>query len=136
MLRRSFIIGLLMYLFMASFFTLDVNAKEQTLIQEEASWVNIGEVRITSYCPACNDPAFSYQSSSGKTLREGYVACNWLENGTKVRIDGKEYVVMDTCGTDAIDIFHDTGYECYCSTNKKSLVQIKRKENTNAVCSR
>ena len=77
-------------------------------------WKSIGECRITYYCPCCNDPRGSYQSSSGVTLYEGCVACSWLPIGTKIRINGQEFVVIDRCGTDAIDIFVDTD-SCYCS---------------------
>lgn len=85
-------------------------------------WVSLGDCRITTYCPCCNDPA-GYQSSSGKQLEEGMVACSWLENGTKLRIKGKVYTVMDYCGTDAIDIFIDTDI-CYCNTNCYVEVEI------------
>lgn len=93
-------------------------------LREERKWKSIGECRITEYCPSCNDPAGSYQSSSGTYLYEGCVACNWLSNGTKIRINGCEYVVVDTCGTDAIDIFRDTSC-CCCDGNYYAEVEIK-----------
>lgn len=89
----------------------------------KAHWESLGYCRITEYCPQCNDPVGTYQSSSGATLCDGYVACNWLSNGTKIKIDGVEYVVMDTCGTDAIDIFNDTEV-CQCARNEYQEVQI------------
>lgn len=91
----------------------------------ESQWESIGSCRITTYCPGCNDPAGSYQSSSGATLYEGCVACSWLPIGTVLRINGNEYVVMDRCGTDAIDIFLDTSY-CTCNQNYYTNVEVKK----------
>jgi len=94
----------------------------------EDIWESLGDCRITCYCPCCNDPAGSYQSSSGTTLYEGCVACSWLPIGTVLKINGTEYTVTDTCGTDAIDIFKDTSY-CCCDENYYTEVFIKyRKE--------
>lgn len=86
-------------------------------------WKNIGMCRITTYCPWCNDPPGTYNSSSGAQLYEGCAACNWLAIGTKIRINGNEYTIVDTCGTDAIDIFVDTSY-CQCHTNYYTNVEI------------
>lgn len=94
-------------------------------LAEARKWESLGQCRITYYCPSCNDPAGSYQSSSGVTLYEGCVACNWLSIGTKIKIHGVEYTVMDTCGTDAIDIFIDTG-GCQCSGNYYTEVKIRK----------
>ena len=101
-------------------------AKEIKRQKEKKSWENLGSCRITYYCPACNDPAGSYQSSSGTTLYEGCVACSWLPIGTKLKINGNIYTVMDTCGTDAIDIFVDSGSECHCSGNYYTTVYKKK----------
>lgn len=93
----------------------DVSSKIETEAKkEESKWKSIGDCRITYYCPVCNDPGYSYNSSSGVTLYEGCVACSWLPLGSKIRINGDEYTVVDRCGTDAIDIFVDTD-SCYCS---------------------
>lgn len=94
-------------------------------LREERQWESLGECRITTYCPACNDPAGSYQSSSGTTLYEGCVACSWLPLGATLRINGSIYTVVDRCGTDAIDIFVDTSY-CMCSSNYYTKVEIKK----------
>lgn len=90
---------------------------------QEPRWESIGACRVTEYCPICNDPE-GYESSSGKELQNGDVACNWLPNGTRIRIDGKEYTVNDYCGTEAIDIFIDTD-ECWCDKNAYEEVYIK-----------
>lgn len=95
--------------------------------EEEREWESLGYCRITTYCPACNDPAGSYQSSSGTTLYEGCVACSWLPIGTRLRIDGYEYVVMDTCGIGGtVDIFVDTGGYCNCNTLSYKEVYIRK----------
>lgn len=104
----------------------DKERKRKAKLEEEKKWESIGECRITTYCPACNDPSGSYQSSSGVTLYEGCVACSWLSIGTVIRINGNEYVVVDRCGTDAIDIFVDTPY-CMCNSNYYTEVEIKKK---------
>ena len=89
--------------------------------QEEGQWVSLGDCRVTEYCPSCNSPA-GHGSASGVYLQEGHVACGWLPLGTRIRIDGVEYEVVDVCGTDAIDIFVDTEY-CQCSRNSYSPVE-------------
>ncbi len=86
-------------------------------------WKSIGMRRITTYCPWCNDPPGTHNSSSGVRLYEGCAACNWLAIGTKIRINGNEYTIVDNCGTDAIDIFVDTSY-CQCHTNYYTNVEI------------
>lgn len=100
-------------------------ATEVQQVAEDAEWEDIGHVRITEYCPSCNDPAGTYISSSGKRLQEGYVACNWLPNGTRIKIDGVEYEVADYCGTNAIDIFCDTE-TCQCDANYYADVMIHK----------
>lgn len=90
---------------------------------ETSPWKSIGMCRITTYCPWCNDPPGTYESSSGSQLYEGCAACNWLAIGTKIRINGNEYTVVDICGTDAIDIFVDTS-SCCCHTNYYTNVEI------------
>lgn len=97
--------------------------KRRAKMAYERHWKPIGECRITEYCPSCNDPAGSYQSSSGVRLYEGVVACSWLDTGTKIRVNGYEYVVLDKCGTEAIDIFRDTGC-CCCNQNYYAKVEI------------
>lgn len=104
--------------------TTGTKVKRKSAHKPTHKWVSLGHFRITTYCPSCNDPA-GYQSSSGRILEEGMVACNWLENGTKLRIQGEVYTVNDYCGTNAIDIFVDTDM-CYCNTNRYTEVEIWR----------
>ena len=89
---------------------------------QEHEWKNIGKIRITTYCAHCNDP-HGYESSSGKTLKYGYAACRWLPNGTLVNIEGDIFEIVDTCGTEAIDIFIDTE-TCQCNINEYKQVAI------------
>lgn len=98
--------------------------RKRKLERSKSKWESLGDCRITYYCPCCNDPT-GYGSSSGETLQEGYVACSWLSNGTKIKINGTEYTVMDCCGTEAIDIFVDTD-ACYCNDNYYTEVKILR----------
>ena len=96
----------------------------ESQISQEEKWEPIGECRITSFCPSCNEPA-GYESKSGKELEYGHVACNWLPLGTEISIEGETFVVTDTCGTDAIDIFIDTD-TCTCNLNEYRKVSIKK----------
>lgn len=96
--------------------------KPKQIIKPKNKWKCIGKQRITCYCPSCNDPN-GYQSSSGKRLRNGYAACNWLPIGTKINIEGEYFKIMDKCGTDAIDVFTDTP-ECQCNLNEYREVCI------------
>ena len=89
----------------------------------------MGEHRRTkdnSILPFCNDGA-GHESSSGKYLEYGDCACSWLPVGTKVNVEGEEFTVVDTCGTDAIDIFidDDSGF-CQCDRNEYKNVSIKK----------
>jgi hypothetical protein len=93
---------------------------------QEPRWESIGACRVTEYCPVCNDPA-GYESSSGKELATGDAACSWLPIGTEIRIGDREYTIVDTCGTDAIDLFIDSD-ECWCDRNEYVDVKIKVKE--------
>ena len=83
---------------------------------------DLGECRITTYCPSSNDRA-GHESSSGVYLEYGHAACRWLPNGTIISIEGEEFEIVDTCGTDAIDIFVDTDY-CRCDLNEYRHVYI------------
>lgn len=90
-------------------------------------WKTVGEYRITEYDIYCNDPV-GWQSSSGKRLREGYVACNDFPFGTKLKIGKKTYTVMDRCGMDnTVDIFVENNCG-YCKCNKLDYKQVKVKQ--------
>lgn len=93
----------------------------------KTEYVDLGECRITTYCPECNDGE-GYESSSGTELEYGHCACNWLPVGTKINIEGEPFVVVDTCGTDAIDIFIDTD-DCWCNVNEYRKVVVVNENN-------
>ena len=52
--------------------------------------------KITAYC-SCKKCCGKSDgiTASGKQAKNGYVACNWMQFGTKLTIDGKPYIVMD-----------------------------------------
>lgn len=85
-------------------------------------YTDLGECRITTYCPSCNTGA-GHASSSGVWLEYGHAACNWLPLGTVINIEGEEFEIVDTCGTDAIDLFIDTEY-CRCDLNEYKRVYV------------
>lgn len=87
--------------------------------------VDLGECRITCYCPNCNDGE-GHESSSGTYLEYGHAACRWLPNGTIIDIEGEEFEIVDTCGTDAIDIFIDDESGCRCNLNEYRHVVIRK----------
>ena len=81
------------------------------------------KARITEYCPCCNCPS-GHGSASGTYLTDGCAACAWLPIGTKIKVFGETYIVVDVCGTDAIDLFRDTG-TCQCNMSTWTTVKIK-----------
>lgn len=95
-------------------------------ITPSENWSPAVDCRITTYCPACNDGA-GHESSTGTRLRYGHAACRWLKPGTIISIEGEEFEIVDTCGTDAIDIFiDDDSGACHCNLNEYRKVTIKR----------
>lgn len=106
-------------------FAMMMNVSVSDCMDNVEYWESIGECRITEYCPSCNDGG-GHDSTSGKYLRAGHAACSWLPNGTIISIEGEEFEIVDTCGTDAIDIFRDSD-SCKCNLNEYRKVSIKRK---------
>ena len=77
---------------------------------------DLGEYRITTYCQYCNEEV-GYQSASGERLDYGHVAMNDVPLGSKVSIDGEDFIVTDRVGVDnTVDIFipSESG-ECHCN---------------------
>lgn len=75
-------------------------------------------VTVTRYCEACNTPAHSKVTASGRWV-EGYsVASSDYPLGTILYIDGQEYRVDDTgCRSGVIDILTPTlNGECNCDS--------------------
>ena len=94
------------------------------------AWEDIGEWRVTTFCPACNDPG-GRVSASGIPLEYGDVAMNGVPMGAKITIEGEEFTVRDRCGIDGtVDIFvpaNDDG-SCGCNFLDHKNVRIKREE--------
>lgn len=103
-------------------------ATEQAFQQQEEEvsghWESLGSCRVTTYCTACNSPA-GHASATGTYLEYGHVACSWLPMYSHILIDGEEFVVVDVCGTEAIDIFLDGPIDqCICDRNYYTEVYI------------
>lgn len=95
----------------------------------EKVWKSLGEWRISAFCEACNDPAGTRRSASGKPLEYGDVAMNGVPLGSKISIDGEVFTVTDRCGIDGtVDIYVPTceGY-CGCDILRYDNVKIKRR---------
>lgn len=78
---------------------------------------DLGEYRVTTYCQYCNEEV-GFQSASGERLDYGQVAMNDVPLGSRISIDGEEFVVTDRVGVpNTVDIFipSEDG-ECHCNT--------------------
>ena len=78
---------------------------------------DLGEYRVTTYCQYCNEEV-GFQSASGQRLDYGQVAMNDVPLGSRISIDGEEFVVTDRVGVpNTVDIFipSEDG-ECHCNT--------------------
>lgn len=78
---------------------------------------DLGEYRVTTYCQYCNEEV-GFQSASGERLDYGQVAMNDVPLGSRISIDGEEFVVTDRVGIpNTVDIFipSEDG-ECHCNT--------------------
>lgn len=97
----------------------------------------LGDYKITYYCPACNDPKGSYNTSTGSKAYEGGIAVNPnnIPYGTKLvipdepQINTIEYTAIDYCGASQkdstiIDIFVNTPDKCKCSTYGNKTVEV------------
>ncbi len=82
----------------------------------------LGTYTLTAYCPCyeCSE-GYGHHTSSGAWATEGRtVACNSIPAGTRLVINGHEYVVEDTgggLGSSKIDIF----FECHEDTEEFGL---------------
>jgi 3D (Asp-Asp-Asp) domain-containing protein len=95
---------------------------------------------VTGYCSCkiCCGKNAKGITASGKAVKEGFVACNWLPFGTKVKIQGKVYIVEDRgsikyFGTKKqkvkhIDIYFKTHQEAKQWGKKWLEVEILQKE--------
>lgn len=91
--------------------------------------VDLGEYRISVYCQACNEE-YGFQSASGQRLGYGQVAMNDVPLGSRISIDGEEFVVTDRVGVpNTVDIFipSEDG-ACHCNTLDYKEVYLLRGE--------
>lgn len=81
------------------------------------------EVWATAYTPYEN----SNITATGEVPKEGIIAADFLPFGTRVVIDGKEYVVGDRMGggyTDRIDIFMDSYEEAIQYGRRRVTMEV------------
>lgn len=80
------------------------------------------EVELTFYAPTGCLTASGTVPQAGRTI-----ACNFLPFGTRVVINGHEYIVEDTggaLGNSVIDVFVNSEEEAYQLGRQKAIVQI------------
>lgn len=93
--------------------------------------------RYTHYCACASCGSGSGITASGKKVYNGmanpyYVACNWLPMGSVIRVDGKNYTVVDRGGSGLstvgrIDIFTPEGHAaCYRYGTGSCTIEIVR----------
>lgn len=86
-----------------------------------------GTYRITYYCQACNTPAGSTATSTGR-WQPGYsVATPDFEPGTILEIGGREYRVDDTgCQSGTVDILRETAPDgsCICDQGEVTYQNV------------
>lgn len=94
------------------------------------TWEDIGDWRVTVFCPACNDPG-GRVSASGIPLEYGDVAMNGVPMGSEITIEGEVFKVRDRCGIDGtVDIFVPANEDgtCGCDFLDYKNVRIKTEE--------
>lgn len=90
--------------------TVTVSTYSREVVQSPRT-ESLGEYRLTAYCSCekcCGKWSQFNKTASGTTPKEGRtVACNSLPFGTKLLIDGEEYIVEDTgnMSNNVIDIY-------------------------------
>lgn len=82
--------------------------------------VSLGEHKLTAYCnceKCCGEWSKYNRTASGTTPKQGRtVACNTLDFGTKVMINGEEYIVEDTG-----NMYYDNHIDIYFSSHEEAL---------------
>lgn len=90
--------------------------KKEDIAKKEAakksSMKSLGKYKLTAYCPCskCCGKNDGITASGTKVTQGRTVACNSLAIGTKININGHDYVVEDR-GTSHIDIFFNSHQE-------------------------
>ena len=96
-----------------------INPQERVIVEtkEVEELVNLGEYKITAYCgcsKCCGKWSEFNLTASGTTPVQGRtIACNSLEFGTEIVIDGDHYIVEDTgnMNNNVIDIYFNSHEE-------------------------
>ena len=97
-------------------------------VPEVPTWEDIGEWRVTVFCPACNDPG-GRESASGIPLEYGDVAMNGVPLGSEITIEGEVFTVRDRCGIDGtVDIFVPANEDGSCGCNFLDYKNIRIKK--------
>ena len=82
--------------------------------------VSLGEHKLTAYCSCekcCGKWSKYNKTASGTTPKQGRtVACNSLDFGTKIMINGEEYIVEDTGNMKS-----DNHIDIYFSSHEEAL---------------
>lgn len=84
-------------------------------VSVNAKKINMGEFKLTAYCPCCRcSKGYGRSTSSGKSARSDHTIAvdkSRIDLGSKVKIGKKIYTAEDTGSGvvgDHIDIFFDT----------------------------
>ena len=99
--------------------TVEVVQEPPVVVVQEPQMIDLGEFKITAYCPCskCCGQWANGITSTGVTAQANRTIAvdpNVIPYGTKVLIDGKEYVAEDCGGAikgNRIDIYFDTHQE-------------------------
>ena len=89
------------------------NLKNKKVV-EDNNLTNLGEYKLTAYCSCekcCGKWSQFNRTASGTVPQQGRtVACNSLDFGTEIIINGEKYIVEDTgnMGNNIIDIYFNS----------------------------
>ena len=96
-------------------------ARAESIQEEVEEAVDYIEVEITHYTHTGNNTASGVYPVAGRT-----VACNFLPLGTRIRINGQEFLVEDRVGLSGniIDIFVDTEDEAWEKGRYTAVIEV------------
>ena len=96
-------------------------ARAESIQEEVEEAVDYIEVEITHYTHTGNNTASGVYPVAGRT-----VACNFLPLGTRIRINGQEFLVEDTGAMTGlvVDIFVDTEDEAWEKGRYTTIIEV------------
>ena len=96
-------------------------ARAESIQEEVEEAVDYIEVEITHYTHTGNNTASGVYPVAGRT-----VACNFLPLGTRIRINGQEFLVEDTGGMEGlvVDVFVDTEDEAWENGRYTTVIEV------------